>query len=773
MATYYSSEKHDIGIVRTDTTEVGLMLLTEKDANGNDVPIYRTIYDSYLVSQYTTSPDFGATNPQKELHIVGESWRSGFGLEIADSAQPERYFSSIGCDLSNKDEAIAGWTPTVITVDTIAWTSPTSTTDTGAVWTNDDNIWDKNEATFAVVTVATVSWSGFLEANIASTNCDRVRVLAALTAAHANDLIDIDLYYGAAWHDLYSGAFTDNVWLEKGFTAQNITSVRFRFYNGDAGNSDGRIFEVYINNTAGTATGLTSHSADFNDKLYITKGDTLYKLNAGGTNFDTIYTFPATITDLAPMNIGGTDYLFIALGTSTDYQYMVAAETFTISTLTVKQFEFFEVVETTAPTLWGNDSANTIRATVNPLNGGTQWGAVTTIDSTYNNITGLKGALGTLYIAKEDKTYYLNSNVVGATALYLTKTQETELASTSGKNLWFDKGKLYIPCGTQALLESDISLSTVVNTWRNPADYCTNLSDFVGRIFAGAGDSRWNYVVVDNDTKVEILKGRLETIGSTTSWVWHPIGEITLTGCEAAFVSTVVKKRLYISSSVATESLYRIDLPSTYGDITSDANRSFKTDTYFITPYYHGGFKGINKSFSKMTATLGHTYDADVYFECWYQALGGSWVDMGDLKGSGTSMIATLFNTTPPVSTLFRFKFVAKTDSTLLTPILVNFDAKMMVRAEARNVIECTVRCADGILDKDGSPLQGVDAAIIRATIEEAQDATAPITFYDLFGATKYVNLMPIEPFSQVIKDQSGENIEQIFNLRLQEIELA
>ena len=148
---HFNHEQHDIGITRQDGTQVGLMLVKQEDREGNEVPIYRTIYDSYLVNQFTTAPNFGATNPQEEIHIVGDSWREGFGLYIATDG--ERYFSSIGCDLRFKDMVIAGptpmsasSTPTVLSV-TPTFTSPTTGTGTG--WSNLSNAFDGNTGTFA------------------------------------------------------------------------------------------------------------------------------------------------------------------------------------------------------------------------------------------------------------------------------------------------------------------------------------------------------------------------------------------------------------------------------------------------------------------------------------------------------------------------------------------------------------------------------------------------------------------------------------------------
>ncbi len=455
------------------------------------------------------------------------------------------------------------------------------------------------------------------------------------------------------------------------------------------------------------------------------------------------------------------------------YWYMNVSEGITKSTATVNNFKYFKTVHGTAPILWGSDSDNTIRSNTNPINGGSAWSGTTTVGSSFYKITDLITSLGLPYIMKENIPYYLNSS--GVAKDDLAPDLQTMTCSTSGKNAITWQNNIYIPAGQQTLLEVDGTTLTFLN----PARYCTNLSDFIGRIQALAADEEYLFAIVDNGTKVEVLAGRYETIDSSTSWVWHPIAEITMTNCQTAFVSSIYQKRLWISSTTVGEALYYIPLPTGYGDITNDANRSFKTNTYFITPYYHFGFKGDNKAFIKITATLGHTYDELIYFECWYQKLGDSvWTDAGDLIGTATNRQPSLYipNATgavKPVTPMMRFKFIAKTNVTTKTPVLQNYDIQAIFRPTIREIVECEVIAGDFIRDKEGMIIDGVDATYVRTVLTEARDATYPLTVYDIWGNTFTAILLPITPFSVITKSPIDENMEEHFYLRLQKVTIS
>ncbi len=774
---HFNHSQHDIGITRQDGTQVGLMLVKQKDDEGNDVPVYRTIYDSYLVNQFTTTPNFGATNPQEEIHIVGDSWREGFGLYIATDG--ERYFSSIGCDLRFKDMVIAGPDPQTVTkpagVSTTAsltnkdfeldanWTGGARSTGPGGTAHGGTYSWQCTSAQTA--TQAADTWTNSWRSN------PFVFLCWVHSAAASKTRIAIYDGMGTTYSDYHTGGSTWEYLSVTRTLDSSATELTCQLLQGAVG-SDGFFDDCYIGSPV---TGAVVASADFNSNLYAAQGNMLIKLDSDGDAFNVVTSFSTAITDLEPFT---DNKLYIAQDTGNAYWQMDTAEVLLLNTLSGgNTMQYMKTVHGASPNMWGNNAVNKITSTTNPAVGGTDWAGATTVGSSFYSITGMTVLGGLLHIGKEDQPYYLNSS----NQVQSDIGQElTSLAtSTAGKNAFPWKNKLYYPFGTQGLLEIDESTSPITTRVLSPASFTTNNSDFVGRVQAVAGDDEYLYIAVDNSTKVEILAGRDEAVSGTTDWRWHPIAELTLAGVETMFVSSVVDKRLWISSTDATDSLYYIKLYTQYGDVTNDSQRFFQTDGEFITSFYHADFKGTDKAWISVTADLSHSPDSDIYYECHYQKLGDSvWTDAGDLIATSTLRNPTLFfpadsDTNNPVSTMFRLKFVAKTDTDTKTPVMTNFDIKAILRATARNVIECAIRASDGVLTKTGDELQGTNAAYIRATIEEMQDATWPVTIFDINGDTQTVNLMPREPFSDVVMSRANENLEEIFYLRLQIVDLA
>lgn len=73
------------------------------------------------------------------------------------------------------------------------------------------------------------TWGGFLEFIIATITAYRVRFMA-LKEANV-DFIDLDVYYGGAWHHLYQGSYNNMEWVSKSFDQQTtVTKARVRFY---------------------------------------------------------------------------------------------------------------------------------------------------------------------------------------------------------------------------------------------------------------------------------------------------------------------------------------------------------------------------------------------------------------------------------------------------------------------------------------------------------------------------------------------------------------
>ena len=427
-----------------------------------------------------------------------------------------------------------------------------------------------------------------------------------------------------------------------------------------------------------------------------------------------------------------------------NYCYINSASVVTRSSLSAA--ERFCTVHKASPTLYKKLAPNNVYASTDPTNAGS-WGTVITIGSAQHEITDLIEWNGTVYIMKESIPYYIDSN--DAADGTLAPELRTEESTTSGKNAVIYHNKLYIPAGDQALLETD----GTTNTFISPANYCTNLSSFVGRVQALACDTFNLFAIVDNDTKVEVLAGRNETIGTTTSWVWHPIAEITLAGAEVACVSTVYKKRLWIASTSSSDKIYYLSLYTSYGDITNDSNADFNTGTEFITPWLHGDFKSTTKAWVELTVTMGHTYDSAIYFTVKYQKLGDSaWTTIGNFTGSSTTMVHSEYipvdgSSYYPVSTMMRFQFIAVTDTTAKTPVLLNYAVKALLYPESKKIIHARVR-----VKRDSVGLGGLTSGQMyekqKTCIANCKDATWAVTIKeyvtDKHGVTYYVKFLPL-----------------------------
>lgn len=786
MVTTYQQKRHDIGITNigadgAGTDLIGMMLAQRPDGT----PAYEEYDARYLADQFFTGRAEPVNiNPEEELILYQDDWRAGFGLEYFDYNDLKRYLSSIGADLRFKGMAIAGYAPTAVTV--LTYTAVDIIDGGMEIWTaaNDLTYWTE---TAGITQDAVEQRSGTYCAKSAGANLtaqvmlkqsldwnieyrSKLFTFKAWIKTVLNNMFRIAIYdgVGRAYSSYHGGGGGyEELTIMKQLSA-SATELTVEFWQGSTMNP-----VAYFDDASLTAPteGKTTAYAEFNDKLYMSRGKSLVKLKADGTGFDYVHHFDAEITDLEPFT---DDNLYIAFGFSDAYWYMSTAEVFTPSNAVVSMFKFFKTVHAAVPILYGSDSVNTIRSNTNPINEGAVWSDITTVGSSYYDITDLVTKSGALYILKEDMPYYLNS--AGAVQNDLAPELQTITASTSGKNTVVWKNRVYIPAGQQALLEVGAT-----NIFRNPSSHCTNLSDFVGRVQALGYDEEYLFGIVDNSTKIEILAGREEEIDNKTDWVWHPIAEITLTDCETAFVSSIYQKRLWVASTVAGESLYYLPLPTGYGNITGDANRKFLTGTYFTTPWLHGGFKSDLKSFIKVTGTLGHTYNANIYFTIAYQKLGdSSWTTVGNLKGTATDRKETLYipadgSGNKPKSTMLRLKFTAATNDTTKTPILLNYEVRAILYPTIRKITHCVVRCAEEILCKNGIIDKNMYNTI-KATLDNARAASWPVEIKDLDGNTKYIKSLPVIKDTKrmlLTKREKGREQERHYHLLMMEVPLS
>ena len=507
--------------------------------------------------------------------------------------------------------------------------------------------------------------------------------------------------------------------------------------------------------------GVVRAWAEFNGKLWIGVDDQLCYLDTGTDEFTLNHDFAdgKNITDLEAFT---DDYLYIARGKDNKYCRMPTTEdAWSESGQADGKADYFQTYGTTLAKACKPREVKTATAPE-----GAGWTTEYTIGSTADDITDMKEESGTLYIMKEDMPYYIDT--VGAVQR-LIPGLKTLTSTTSGVNSFVWKAKLYIPCGTQSLVEYGCVAETQL--WRDPADFCDNLTEYTGRVQALTGDDRYLYAITDNDTKVELLAGRLEEIDGSTDWVWHPLSELTLTGCQIAFASSIHKKRLYVASTNSADSFYYYPLPTTYGDIDSDANYAFQTDGYFITPWHHANFKADYKAYIKITLNMGGAIDTNIYFEGHYRIKGVSaWTDIGDFQTAPrtTKYIPVTTGTgLNPTGIMIQFKFVAKTNDTSTTPKLLGYDCRGIWYPTKRWVIGATVQCADNLTLKNGG-IDSQTASTIKTALEEADGATYPVTFYDVTGSEIYVKFLSLR--GHWYKVEKDRNPEWVYDLILTKV---
>ena len=503
--------------------------------------------------------------------------------------------------------------------------------------------------------------------------------------------------------------------------------------------------------------GLIRAATDFGDDHIIGYGQILVKIQNIDGATSIIGCLPADITALEPFTDG---YLYIGVGGTTLYWRMDSDYALTQSDETDGMADFFQTVDST---LWKAVKPREIKTASEPEGAG--WTSEDNVGSTAENITDLVEESGQIFVMKEDMPYYFDTLKVVHRLIPDLKSLQSP---TSGQNTDVHLAKLYIPCGVQGLIEYESEAST----WRSPARYCTNAAEYSGRVMAVTHDEEWLFIVTDYGSKVELIAGREEEVDNNTRWVWHPIGELTLSGCQYAWVSTVYRKRLYISSTDSSEGAYYYPLPVTYGDIDGDTNYTFQSDGYFITPKHHANFKADNKAFIKLTLTMSNV-DVSNYFEAYYMLQGQSvWTKIGDFQTvpTSTKYIPVDAYDSEPTGVMIQFKFVCKITDTTSTPKLLGYDCRGIWYPIKRRIISCQVRVADNLLRKDGQT-DDQTADEIREALDDANTASFPVTFYDPWGSETNVKFLTAT--SQLLQIEKERNPEAIYELVLEKVALS
>ncbi|MBU0599128.1 hypothetical protein KKF61_09175, partial [Patescibacteria group bacterium] len=507
--------------------------------------------------------------PEREDIMRQEYFHAGMGEEYFEHGM--RYYKG-PCDARRKGAVLlppriaqATVTTTGGNVNLICLINPSFETNDTTGWTDVDAIADasadpgtEDDGDYcAKETIAAGANETFYQELQTFENLQGVEIVASgniwVTGVGDDARIQIDDGIGTTNGNYLSG--TSVAWAESTATRTinaAATKIAIEFYSNDDGG--GGMF-TYVDDVqikvAKTALAIVPFRdfMGFAGSLYAIAG--YYLLKWDGSTWEVQCAFPEEPQSL---EVWGS-YLMIGLGFDHTWVYYDGT-TFEVSTVANAEAKFFTNL---SGTLWFNDSNYTIRSSTNPINGGSV-SATTTIEDVNHVITCLVKHPTTLLVGLENELYEVTATDEIPRMSILTQDSGTYTCH----NAFVWNSLLYVPSSNGSLYEYDIDNYTITDI--SPASFCPNQPDFAGRIMAISGDHRWLYVVIDYATKIEILCGHWEPIlnqygDSVTDWVWHHVGEQTLTNASGNIASTCIDglngaKMMHLGCVHATDKAY-------------------------------------------------------------------------------------------------------------------------------------------------------------------------------------------------------------------------
>jgi len=126
----------------------------------------------------------------------------------------------------------------------MGWISPTDFVDSGSVWTNETLAYDEDTGTYAYASALKGDWTNYLELTHTALDCDKIQIWVSILVVNIN-IIEVDVYYGSVWNNIYSGAITVGQFVEYAIgSTQSVTAVRVRFYSTKASTGGCRVHEA-------------------------------------------------------------------------------------------------------------------------------------------------------------------------------------------------------------------------------------------------------------------------------------------------------------------------------------------------------------------------------------------------------------------------------------------------------------------------------------------------------------------------------------------------
>jgi hypothetical protein len=259
---------------------------------------------------------------------------------------------------------------------------------------------------------------------------------------------------------------------------------------------------AYISPSRNASTDLTAAwvEAQFtSDGVMVLVADELWEWTGAGF---TARSFAAGTTPKSIIEFEGNE--FVAMGSGGDYEYSSDGVTWTASTLTDTNAEFFALRsgQDGSARLWKITDTGGLSVSDNPVNAGTQWSTEIQVGDTWETVTGMVAASDFLYIFKEEGIYSFDGFIVED----VYPARQLAVPNNGLQTLYWQDGFVYANYGDR-LFQFDPQNRSMRKVF--PVDGREGHPEINGTITALDGDGEHIYFALKNAAgNTYIMKGR-------------------------------------------------------------------------------------------------------------------------------------------------------------------------------------------------------------------------------------------------------------------------
>lgn len=466
-------------------------------------------------------------------------------------------------------------------------------------------------------------------------------------------------------------------------------------------------------------------STVFKGVQYFATNKSIYSVS--GTAITTKKTYTTeTITDICAFG----DVLFVALGSSTAYQYSTDGTSYTASTLADNMAEFFKVTLAGAGStqiLWKAKNPNELTSNTNGVNGGAAWTSPSYVGSTDNDIVSLMVHNDNLLIGKDDALYHLDND--GVAHIVLQASQGVPSSPKDFTKPVIHRGNLYF------IYQHGIGEITAYNSFDtigvrenslNPDDYA------LGAPMSLASDGDWLYAcyyMVYGSVYQLCFAGKENDSGE---WEWHAFFYLSIS-------STSYGECMFVSGDYVWAIIKGYAEQTPVYSLESTRTRQISGDRLLVTSWYDAGYptwtkliQSIELDCTSGTGGITIEYEADD---------AGSWTTYGSWTTTGDS-IEKKYKAVSYKKIRFRIKPL------ITTAVIRSMTVHGQLRPERIKLFDFVVDVGDN---------RTRPAKTIRDFLDGGRTSTSTVTLVDRFGTSWDVVILPGYPEEIEVKDTTGK----------------